>query len=249
MEARRGRGLIPEVTDTPPRGLNGYRSVLPDPSQPSPGTLVNWLPHGHSVDLGIWRGQPGSLVWLGVPSTHVILSFPPENGNRYEGYWQRGMKNGSGRFFHLDHGQLFEGLWVDDVAKCGTMIDFGRDEAPEPTQFPIPKVGSTHQGPVATPRETENSTPAATSSLARPSPDPPGNRQGFVFSQGIPAETGSIPQGREHLQSRQHPEDWQPGPSMLPNSTPASFQIQILDPDGVLEEALAMFKKTEAEED
>nr|XP_036870002.1 MORN repeat-containing protein 3 isoform X2 [Manis javanica] len=63
-----------------------------------------------------------------------------ENGNRYEGHWQRGMKNGSGRFFHLDHGQLFEGFWVDDVAKCGTLIDFGRDEAPEPTQFPIPEV-------------------------------------------------------------------------------------------------------------
>lgn len=63
-----------------------------------------------------------------------------ENGNRYEGYWQRGMKNGAGRFFHLDHGQLFEGFWVDDVAKCGTMIDFGRDEAPEPTQFPIPQI-------------------------------------------------------------------------------------------------------------
>lgn len=65
-----------------------------------------------------------------------------ENGNRYEGSWERGMKNGHGRFFHLDHGQLFEGFWVDNVAKCGTMIDFGRDEAPEPTQFPIPKVGS-----------------------------------------------------------------------------------------------------------
>nr|KAF6282520.1 MORN repeat containing 3 [Myotis myotis] len=25
-------------------------------------------------------------------------------------------------------------------AKCGTMIDFGRDEAPAPTQFPIPQV-------------------------------------------------------------------------------------------------------------
>nr|XP_054094983.1 MORN repeat-containing protein 3 isoform X2 [Callithrix jacchus] len=63
-----------------------------------------------------------------------------KNGNRYEGCWERGMKNGPGRFFHLDHGQLFEGFWVDNMAKCGTMIDFGRDEAPEPTQFPIPEV-------------------------------------------------------------------------------------------------------------
>lgn len=129
------------------------------PGSPAQGTLnilvSFWLPCGHS---GMRRGQRGSGAWLGVSSTQVTLSFPLENGNRYEGYWQRGMKNGSGRFFHLDHGQLFEGFWVDDVAKCGTMIDFGRDEAPEPTQFPIPKVGSTHQGPVATPRETENST-------------------------------------------------------------------------------------------
>ncbi|XP_007128859.1 MORN repeat-containing protein 3 isoform X2 [Physeter macrocephalus] len=63
-----------------------------------------------------------------------------KNGNRYEGNWQRGMKNGLGRFFHLDHGQLFEGLWVDNIAKCGTMIDWGRDEAPKPTQFSIPEV-------------------------------------------------------------------------------------------------------------
>ncbi|KAL0610530.1 MORN repeat-containing protein 3 [Plecturocebus cupreus] len=63
-----------------------------------------------------------------------------KNGNRYEGCWEGGMKNGPGRFFHLDHGQLFEGFWVDNMAKCGTMIDFGRDEAPEPTQFPIPEV-------------------------------------------------------------------------------------------------------------
>lgn len=88
------------------------------------------------------RDPPRSPAWFGVPSTHASLSFPAENGNRYEGSWQRGMKNGFGRFFHLNHGQLFEGFWVDDVAKCGTMIDFGRDEAPEPTQFPIPKVGS-----------------------------------------------------------------------------------------------------------
>lgn len=69
------------------------------------------------------------------------------------------MKNGLGRFFHLDHGQLFEGFWVDNVAKCGTMIDFGRDEAPEPTQFPIPEVGSSHQGPLAKPERDKKQHP------------------------------------------------------------------------------------------
>ncbi|XP_001510379.2 MORN repeat-containing protein 3 [Ornithorhynchus anatinus] len=62
------------------------------------------------------------------------------NENRYEGSWRGGKKNGPGCFFHLDKGQLFKGFWVDDVAKFGTMIDFGREEAPKPTQYPIPKI-------------------------------------------------------------------------------------------------------------
>ena len=35
---------------------------------------------------------------------------------------------------------MYEGVWNDDVAKCGTMKDFSRDSAPEPTQYAIPKV-------------------------------------------------------------------------------------------------------------
>nr|CAB3263907.1 MORN repeat-containing protein 3-like [Phallusia mammillata] len=63
-----------------------------------------------------------------------------DNENRYEGEWKGGKKNGRGQFFYLDTGQLYEGVWVDDVPKCGAMTDFGRDGAPEPTVYPIPKV-------------------------------------------------------------------------------------------------------------
>ncbi|KAM4635180.1 MORN repeat-containing protein 3 [Polymixia lowei] len=62
------------------------------------------------------------------------------NENRYEGSWKDGKKNGNGRFYYLDKGQLYEGFWVDGVAKCGAISDFGRDEAPMPTKYPIPKV-------------------------------------------------------------------------------------------------------------
>lgn len=158
------------------------------------------------------------------------------------------MKNGSGRFFHLDHGQLFEGFWVDDVAKCGTMIDFGRDEAPEPTQFPIPKVGSTQQGPVVTPRDRKQH-PRSHIQSGQAQPSPAREQTRFCSQSGHPRGDWQQPTGRQHLQSRQHPKGWQPGPSTLPNPTlAASLQIKILDPDGVLEEALAMFKKTEEED-
>ena len=62
------------------------------------------------------------------------------NENRYEGSWVDGKKHGEGKFFYLNKGQLYIGVWVEDVAKCGTLEDFGRDGAPEPTVYPIPEV-------------------------------------------------------------------------------------------------------------
>ena len=62
------------------------------------------------------------------------------NENRYEGSWKDDKKHGEGKFFYLNKGQLYIGVWVDDIAKCGTMEDFGREGAPQPTIYPIPKV-------------------------------------------------------------------------------------------------------------
>lgn len=73
------------------------------------------------------------------------------NENRYEGLWQNNMKNGHGKFFFLDTGQLYKGVWVDDIPKCGKIIDFNRDSAPYPTKYPIPKVAlSDPEGVLAT---------------------------------------------------------------------------------------------------
>lgn len=62
------------------------------------------------------------------------------NNNRYEGSWKNDKKHGSGKYFYLDKGKLFEGVWVEDIPKCGEMVDFARDEAPDVTEFPIPEV-------------------------------------------------------------------------------------------------------------
>ncbi|XP_069820112.1 MORN repeat-containing protein 3 [Dendropsophus ebraccatus] len=62
------------------------------------------------------------------------------NENRFEGSWKGGKKHGPGKFFYLDKGQMYEGIWVEDIPKCGTMVDFGRAEAPSPTKYPIPEV-------------------------------------------------------------------------------------------------------------
>lgn len=67
-----------------------------------------------------------------------MLRLP--NENRYEGFFKNDKKNGTGKFFFLDKGQLYEGVWVDDIAKCGEMRDFSRETAPEPTKFEIPEL-------------------------------------------------------------------------------------------------------------
>jgi len=71
------------------------------------------------------------------------------NGNRYEGSWQNGVKSGPGQFFYLDKGQVYEGVWVDDLAKCGEMKDWNRESAPDATQFPLPPVSSCTRNSVA----------------------------------------------------------------------------------------------------
>ena len=42
----------------------------------------------------------------------------------------------------MDKGQVYVGNWVDDIAKCGTLEDFGREGAPDhdPPVYAIPEV-------------------------------------------------------------------------------------------------------------
>jgi len=67
-----------------------------------------------------------------------MLRLPTEN--RYEGSWKNDMKNGPGKFYYLDKGQVMEGVWLNDVPKCGEMKDFGREKAPDSTQYELPAI-------------------------------------------------------------------------------------------------------------
>ena len=68
------------------------------------------------------------------------MLFVEADENRYEGSWKKDKKNGPGKFYYLDKGQVYEGVWLDGVPKCGEMKDFGRDHAPDATQYELPKV-------------------------------------------------------------------------------------------------------------
>ena len=62
------------------------------------------------------------------------------NDNRYEGSWKDDKKHGSGKFFYLDKGQVYQGTWIDDVPKCGSLEGFDEERASNPPEFPIPVV-------------------------------------------------------------------------------------------------------------
>ncbi|KAM4763789.1 MORN repeat-containing protein 3 isoform 2-T3 [Cyanocitta cristata] len=85
-------------------------------------------------DGSVYEGQ-----WLvDQPNGQGVLRL--SNGNRYEGGWKDGKKHGPGKYFYLDKGQQLEGIWVADIPKCGVLVDFGRDNAPAPTQYPLPEI-------------------------------------------------------------------------------------------------------------
>lgn len=56
----------------------------------------------------------------------------------YEGQWSHDMKNGSGKFYYLDKGQLCTGIWKDGIAKCSTFEDYGRSVASDPNTYVLP---------------------------------------------------------------------------------------------------------------
>ena len=70
----------------------------------------------------------------------LLTTMLSANNNRFEGCWANGMKNGAGKFIFLDKGQILSGHWKDDIAKCGSLEDFDRLNAPNPPVFPIPEV-------------------------------------------------------------------------------------------------------------
>ncbi|XP_047228670.1 MORN repeat-containing protein 3 [Girardinichthys multiradiatus] len=67
-----------------------------------------------------------------------IIRF--SNGNWYEGSWRDGKRNGDGKFYYSDKALVYEGFWVDGVAKCGTIEDVGWDKTPAPPKYQFPKL-------------------------------------------------------------------------------------------------------------
>ncbi|CAG9771742.1 unnamed protein product [Ceutorhynchus assimilis] len=61
------------------------------------------------------------------------------NGNRFEGSWKNNFKHGEGLYYHLDSGQVQEGVWQKDMCVYSTMRDIiYRQCALRPTTYPIP---------------------------------------------------------------------------------------------------------------
>ena len=89
--------------------------------------------------LVLWTKVSSALEGLrqNLSVWHIFLAA---NDNRYEGSWKNDKKNGPGKFYYLDRGQLYEGVWVEDIPKCGEMKDFCRETAVDPTQYAIPAV-------------------------------------------------------------------------------------------------------------
>ncbi|KAJ9595979.1 hypothetical protein L9F63_012800 [Diploptera punctata] len=86
---------------------------------------------------------------------HGYGLFIQSNGNQYEGEWQFDKKHGHGKYYHLDSGQLQEGIWKNNICVCSNMTDiYYRQAVLEPTIYPIPQ--NKLQDPVGVYKEAEN---------------------------------------------------------------------------------------------
>lgn len=76
-------------------------------------------------------------------TTEIIGLFIRADGNRYEGEWRKDLKHGNGMFFHLNSGQVQDGVWNNDMCVYSQLKDVDyRQCCIEPTPYPIPEVRS-----------------------------------------------------------------------------------------------------------
>jgi hypothetical protein len=54
------------------------------------------------------------------------------NGDRYEGSWLNDVKNGSGKYHYNQLKRIYDGEWLQDVAKCGYLRDIASESSPIP---------------------------------------------------------------------------------------------------------------------
>ena len=78
----------------------------------------------------------------------LVASFAAGSGDQYEGMWAEDKKHGPGRYFYMSTRKMYEGEWVNDVAKCGVFsdippefmgVDMSRPRAEEDA-FKLPEV-------------------------------------------------------------------------------------------------------------
>ena len=69
-----------------------------------------------------------------------------DNGNKYEGQFVKGKKEGYGTYYHIVTGQEQRGFWTNDWFINGTMSDADfRQRATRPTLYPIPEVHNNYE--------------------------------------------------------------------------------------------------------
>ena len=82
------------------------------------------------------------------------------HGDVYRGEWADDMKNGSGTYYYRERRKRYDGVWVDDVAKCGVFGDLD-PQAFSTEPFPIPKVSALERLPPSRPCTLRSSRPPA----------------------------------------------------------------------------------------
>jgi len=59
------------------------------------------------------------------------------DGNIYSGGWCKDMKEGKGSFLYKAKNQRYDGEWINNIAKCGILVDCPGDDNSNGTKLPI----------------------------------------------------------------------------------------------------------------
>jgi len=143
-------------------GILSYNCESGGQSRIYTGTWLADKPHGFGLrqyrDGGLYKGlfsegkrhgygcmyYPDGKVFMGLwvqgCRTGVGRLISYDTKDYYEGSFKNGVKSGRGRYYHMNTGQIQDGIWERNELKVSMMLDDKRTRpiAKAPTPYPIP---------------------------------------------------------------------------------------------------------------
>ena len=112
------------------------------------GEFLNGMRHGKGKQTyhGGKDGTGGDIYegWWENDKRSGRGTLAMANGNIFEGMWANDMKEGAGTLYYMSENKRYDGVWKEDMARCGEFGEIEDTGSGSKTALPVLELANTH---------------------------------------------------------------------------------------------------------